>query len=426
MRGGLGGDEEGRAGLLGGVAVALSSARSVEAIMAALVDSLTPELCDACEVILANADGELVRVAAGPGPIAARRNIPIPDEADHPVRQVMVTGASISIDSRSPGEERLFGPLDVAGSARSLGMLAAILAPMTVGDRIVGALVAALVAPDRRWRSADREVVTSIATLAGLAIENLASHARAAEVTQRLEVLLDRQHHIAGTLQASLLPAALPEIPGAEVRAHYWPSTDDLEVGGDFYDVFPLGGSQWGLLVGDVCGKGVEAAAVTAAARHTARAAALHLTEPDVVLRWVHEAILTLDLAFCTIAYATFDHESGALVLCLGGHPRGVIVRADGAAETIGEHGTLLGMIDLDLHTASTTLERGDLLALYTDGITDVPGGEDMSLAELMALLATVADRSLDAIGAELHRELARRRPGGFDDDIALLLLRRH
>ena len=396
---------------LAGVAVALSSARSVEGILQALVDSLAPDLCDGCEVVLAEPDGRLVRVAAGPAQMAVRIGIPVPDEPDHPARIVFETGDTLLLHRGNPDDLKQFGPPDQPTTAAALGLQTAILAPLTAEDRVLGVLVAAHGWSGRVWQEGDREFVRSIATLTGIALEKLR--------------LLDRQRHIARTLQASLLPAVLPPIEGAELAAHYWPAADDLQVGGDFYDVFPLGGSRWGLLVGDVCGKGVEAAAVTAAARHTARAAALHLTEPDVVLRWVHEAIRALDLAFCTIAYATFDHESGELAVSLGGHPRGIVVRADGTTDGIGRHGTLLGMIEPDLHTETTTLGPGDLLALYTDGITDVPRGAEMRVPELTALLASTATGSLEAVGTSLHATLAARRPEGFADDIALLLLRR-
>lgn len=417
--------DRGRVALLASVAVALSSAPSVEEVMEALVASLAPALCDGCEVVLAGDDGTLARVAAGPEPMSLRTRVPIPDEPDHPARQVLRTGETLLLHRSVPEEEKLFGPPDLPTSARALGLETAILAPMVAKERVVGVLVVAQGWSGRDWQEGDREFVASIATLSGLAIENLDAQRAALAASERLTASLEEQRRIARTLQASLLPPALPRIPGADLAAHYWPATDELEVGGDFYDAFPIGAGRWGLLVGDVCGKGVEAATVTSAARYTARAAAQHLSDPAVVLRWVHDAIASFDLAFCTIGYATVHEDTGAVVLSLGGHPRAIVVRADGRGELLGAHGTILGMIEPHLHTATTTLEPGDLLALYTDGITDVPRGEEMPVEELRDYLAARAGRPLDVLGTDLRRVLAARRPDGFDDDIALLLYRR-
>src|SRR5207253_2959799 len=108
---------------------------------------------------------------------------------------------------------------------------------------------------------------------------------------EQLQRLLDAQRSIARTLLTSLRPSALPRIDGADLAIHYWPANDELEVSGDLYDVFAIDEHRWALVVGDVCGKGVAAAAITAAARHSLRAAALHMRDPARVLRWVHDAI---------------------------------------------------------------------------------------------------------------------------------------
>lgn len=245
------------------------------------------------------------------------------------------------------------------------------------------------------------------------------------EANQALADLLARQRHIAESLQRHLLPEQVPELPGTELSAHYWPSADDLEVSGDLYDAFPLSGSRWGLLVGDVCGKGAEAAAVIGAARHTARAAALHVDDPSDVLRWVHEAVHAAHRTFVTMAFATYDDRDGRFQLSLGGHPRALLVRATGEVEHVGSFGTLLGLLPPELRTSDHQLGAGDLLVLFTDGITDAPPTEAMGEAELGAWFAERRGEPLGPLGEQLRVELERRRPDGPGDDVALLLARR-
>jgi sigma-B regulation protein RsbU (phosphoserine phosphatase) len=249
--------------------------------------------------------------------------------------------------------------------------------------------------------------------------------ARAAE--ERLEALLEEQRHVATVLQRSLLPPALPDIGGFEVAAHYWAEGEGISVGGDFYDVLPLDRGRYALFVGDVCGKGVEAAATTATVRHTARAAAKHLSQPEAVLGWVHDALAALDSdTFCTVAYAVVETTHPPFIdVALAGHPAGILVRADGSVTDVGQPGTLLGTaIAPSLSARRYALQAGDLVAFYTDGITDAPGSAAMSHDQLGAWLAAQARQPLQAIGDALHRELERRRPHGLHDDVALILLR--
>ena len=138
---------------------------------------------------------------------------------------------------------------------------------------------------------------------------------------------------IAQTLQASLLPPMLPEVPGVDAGALYQAAGEDHEVGGDFYDLFATTEDHWFAVIGDVCGKGAEAAAVTALARYTIRAAAARRHSPAAILRWVNEVMLReSSTRFCTVAIAHLDRTQGGsrLTVAVGGHPAPVIVRADG------------------------------------------------------------------------------------------------
>src|SRR5262249_59724400 len=132
--------------------------------------------------------------------------------------------------------------------------------------------------------------------------------AQIASVALDILRLYEHEHEIAGTLQRSLLPPSLPEIPGVAVAARFRPAGAGDEVGGDFYDIFEMGRGRWGIVVGDVCGKGAAAATVTALARYTLRATAIHGHDPKEILGVLNEALLRHgpDQRFCTVAFAVF------------------------------------------------------------------------------------------------------------------------
>jgi PAS domain S-box-containing protein len=239
---------------------------------------------------------------------------------------------------------------------------------------------------------------------------------------------------LARTLQASLLPPHLPEIPGLDVAARYRSAEDGLDVVGDFYDLFDLGstGSEgWGVVIGDVCGKGPEAAALTAVARHTVRAAAMREPRPSGVLAQLNDAILHQDAGerFCTAVYARvlLGPMGVSLSLSCGGHPLPLVLRADGSVETVGRAGTLLGLFEEpDLTDTEVALGPGDSAVFFTDGATEAKRrrvllGED----RLRAIVSTctglraaeVAHRLEDAI-------LAFQEESTPSDDLAIIVLK--
>jgi serine phosphatase RsbU (regulator of sigma subunit) len=234
---------------------------------------------------------------------------------------------------------------------------------------------------------------------------------------------------IARVLQTSLLPPHLPEIPGATLAAAYHPAWDGLQVGGDFYDVFTTGEGQWYLVIGDVCGKGAEAAAVTALARYTLRTAAAHRRSPAAILRWVGDAMLQGDAAngrVCTIACAHLDLTRGArLTVACGGHPLPVLRRASGEVELFGAPGTLLGLLpDVELQERTTDLHSGDAFVLYTDGLTEARAPFGMWTED--DLVAAVRAAPVDGVGGLVNSLVAsalgeRAAPR---DDLAMLALK--
>ena len=233
------------------------------------------------------------------------------------------------------------------------------------------------------------------------------------------------------TLQRSLLPPALAPVPGLEAAAHYYFASLN-EVGGDFYDLFALGAGRWGLFLGDVCGKGADAAAVTSMIRYTLRAAAVYDPDPATVLRTLNAALheeYERDLGrFCTAIFGLLsrDGEGFSLTLASGGHPAPLLIHAGSAGYHPAGGGPFIGVFDDAVFTATRIrLAPGDTLLLYTDGLTDVRTGAarerygDEALCELAAGLAPATAASVVTAIIDLLDGYS----GGLDDDIAVLAL---
>jgi serine phosphatase RsbU (regulator of sigma subunit) len=242
--------------------------------------------------------------------------------------------------------------------------------------------------------------------------------------------LYTETRHIAQTLQNSLLPPQMPDIPGVEVAARYLPAGEGTDVGGDFYDLFETYDGAWGVVIGDVCGKGPEAAAVTGLARYTIRAAAMKEASPSSILGTLNEAIRTQrdDLRFATVAYARMSRDNGSLhvATACGGHPLPILLRKDGSVEHLGQPGTLLGVFgDADLVDRSAVLLPGDAVIMYTDGITQDRGPlgplTDESLA---ALVGTFAGLDAEAMADRILEAAMGEDPEGPRDDMAVLALK--
>jgi serine phosphatase RsbU (regulator of sigma subunit)/integral membrane sensor domain MASE1 len=252
-----------------------------------------------------------------------------------------------------------------------------------------------------------------------------------AAVTTQRRLADDALGHIAHTLQTSLLPSALPVIPGVETAARFRPAQRGQEVGGDFYDLFEADGGHWDIVVGDVCGKGPEAAALTALARYTLRAVAAHERSPSEILGELNEALLRqagTGCEFCTAAYARLDLDETAarLTLSAGGHPLPLLLRADGTVEHVGRPGLLLGLEpDPKLSDYTLELHPGDALMLYTDGLTDAYA-PDRTLApdDLERLLASCAGRSASEIVDLMQHAALDDDTKQPRDDIALVVVR--
>jgi serine phosphatase RsbU (regulator of sigma subunit) len=257
---------------------------------------------------------------------------------------------------------------------------------------------------------------------------------RAATAIDNARLYRDRSH-IARTLQRSLLPPRLPHIDGFEIAARYRAAGEGNEVGGDFYDVFQRTADSWIFVLGDVCGKGPEAAALTALARHTIRAAAIRDGAPRVLLRSLHEAMARdheRELAgerFMTAVAACLSLSDDVPRIHLGGagHPPPLLLHADGRAELVEPTGRALGLdCDPDIAQRELDMLPGDTLVLYTDGVTDAGApAHQLDIEELAALAAGEAGTSAERIVELLEQAALDRSAGHPRDDIALVALRR-
>jgi PAS domain S-box-containing protein len=267
---------------------------------------------------------------------------------------------------------------------------------------------------DAAFTAADELVLEDLARMAALAMENV-----------RLEA---RERHIARTLQASLLPPTLPVIDGLDIAARYRAGGEGTVVGGDVYDVFPTD-DEWSIVVGDVCGKGAEAAALTGMVRYTIRAEAAHRASPCEVLRLLNDAILRQfnDGRFCTVLHGRVRVSDGARVrVASAGHPPPLLLRADGTVEPVPVTGPLLGVLRMVAHEDITvSLEPGDALVCFTDGVTEGRGPDGMfGDRRLGDVLAAAAGLSAEAIAERLTQAALDYQGGVTQDDLALLVLK--
>ena len=335
---------------------------------------------------------------------------------------IMLRGESapIASASRAPGGDRELlaavdgrpeHPIDtVMRSGHGLIAGAAVVVPLTARGRVHGVLAAGL---DRTPDAEDRALFEDLGRRAALALDSARLYAE--------------RDHVARTLQHSLLPRELPDIPGVDIAARYVAAGDGNEVGGDFYDCFATGAGDWALVIGDVCGKGAEAAALTSLARYTLRAAALHTRRPSAVLEQLNEALLRegLDYRFCTVVYVSLTPRADRVTtdITSGGHPLPLVLRAGGDVETAGSPGSLLGIVAVP-HLAEERVELypGDSLVLYTDGVTEADRAAGPE--RLAGLLGRCAGAVPAAIAATVERDALRANGGSARDDVAVVVVR--
>ncbi|HLW95723.1 MAG TPA: SpoIIE family protein phosphatase, partial [Solirubrobacteraceae bacterium] len=385
-----------------------------------------PQLADWCAVSVLDEANRIRRVtvhSAGRGRTAMTPDLDriVPPQLNDStgVGEAIRTG-----HARRYGEGSADSIADLARSAEHLELLremeahTVVFAPLLAGGRALGAITLLSSDPLRQIGDAEVALAEELGRRAGTAVDN----ARA--FTERAR--------IAHTLQQALLPSTLPSAEGVEVRALYEAAGELNEVGGDFYDILEEGESgSWLLMVGDVCGKGPKAAAATALARHTLRAAALSGDGPAAMLQTLHDAIRLQPTAesLCTAAIVrmTRTADGGArLGVALGGHQPPLLIAAGGGARAIGRTGTLLGVVDpIEVHEVEVAMAAGDTLLLYTDGVTDAGRSADRLGEDGLAQLCGQSNgESLESLLERIRAAALERVAGRSRDDIMLLAMR--
>jgi serine phosphatase RsbU (regulator of sigma subunit) len=393
-----------------------------------LADLAIPTLGDVAMVDMVKPDDSIERVAATSRGtevadvfVKLRASNPIDPQGPHPVAEVIRTGRTLSLDQLS---DDAIDEITTRESERKLlrkhRFKSCIVLPLGARGSVLGALTLWIMRPAKAFDETARRTAKRLADRAALALDNARLH--------------EQQSHIASVLQRSLLPRSLPQISGFESASRFLAAGEAYEVGGDFYDVFRTGSGTWTAVIGDVCGKGPEAASLTALARYTVRTASSPDRAPSEILRTLHESISSehADLRFCTAALARIQAPSNgrgdaSLTVALGGHPLPLILRKDGRVDPVGEPGTLLGALPSPvLADAEAKLAVGDSLILYTDGMLDVRDrshGDDPHW--LAKQLAKAAGGNADEIAEELAQAAVSRHGGEPRDDIAILVLHR-
>jgi serine phosphatase RsbU (regulator of sigma subunit) len=394
-----------------------------------LAELAIPTLGDVAMVDMITSEGTIERVAArSRGSEVAdvflklSEDQPIDPRGPHPVAEVIRTGRPRYLDQLS--DEQID---EITTRERERELLrkhrfkSCIVLPLGARGAVLGALTLWIMRPAKAFDETARRTAKRLADRAALALDNARLH--------------EQQSHIASVLQHSLLPRSLPKIQGFDAASRFLAAGEAYEVGGDFYDVFRSGSRTWTAVIGDVCGKGPEAASLTALARYTVRTASSPDSPPSRILRTLHDSISSehSDLRFCTAALARIQAPSNGrsparLTVALGGHPLPLILRKDGRVDAVGEPGTLLGALPSPvLADADASLAVGDALILYTDGMLDVGDRSQSDDPDWLAKqLTKSAGRSADEIAERLAQAAVKRHGGAPRDDIAILVLHRH
>ncbi len=398
----------------------LAGSLDVDVVLGRIAELVLGVLGSMCAVDLVGAGGRTRRVAmahADPQSqeiLALLREAPI--QPGTSAYRALTDGATVALDEVT--EERMRAATDDPAAydlVKQLAIGPALLVPLRARGRTLGLLSVARPRGASLFSADDITLAEQLASRAAVAIDNARLYADRAAITK--------------DLQAGLLPPALPAIPHVDLAARYRPAFEGLEVGGDFYDVFPVG-ERWAVMVGDVVGTGARAAATTAVVRHTARAVASRVSSPADVVLAIDEALRALDddEAFCTLLYGELQVGDGGAELALvgAGHPHPMIRRAGGAVETVAAGGTLLGPFPAAPETTVLRLAPGDAFVAFTDGVIEArPGeGEPMFCEEgVEQVLASMeGDAAATALGVE-DAVLTFCR-GQASDDVAVLVLR--
>lgn len=412
--------------LLAEVGPIFYSSLDYEATLGKITRLIVPELADWCLLDICEEDGYVHQLAAAHADPEKeklldelREHRRFGEDDAGSTAQVLRTRRSALVPEVP---ENLFEESGLGGEylriIRELNPRSVICVPLLARGRALGAITL-VSSTDRVYGEEDLAFAENLSYRCALAVDN-----------SRLN--RDRTK-IARTLQRSLLPPELPEIPRVEVGAEYLPMGEENEVGGDFYDLIDTRYDGWVCVIGDVRGKGAEAAAVTALARYTIRAVVMQKDKPSEVLAVLNEAMLrqVTNERFCTVACVRIEPQDGApgvaLTVSRGGHPPPLLLRGDGRVEEVGRPGKVLGVFD-DAELADTylRLHAGETLFLYTDGVTEAraPEGSFFGEKRLKSFLSSCSGVEAPMVAQKVKDIVLEFQEGYARDDLAVLVLR--
>jgi PAS domain S-box-containing protein len=396
----------------------LASSLDYEETLRHVAALAVPWLADWCAVDLPGRDGDIEQVALAhvdPEKVAManelRRRYP-PDPAAANGVPAVLQGAPAELFREIPDallEQSIDDP-DQLQALRDIGMRSVMIVPMRSGEDTLGAITFVTADSGRRFDEDDFEFAQDLALRAATAVQNARLYAA--------------QERVAHTLQASLLPEELPQIPDFAIAAGYQAGELGAEVGGDFYDIVATAGGGHLVFLGDVTGKGIEAAALTSLVRHSVRTAARFDPRPGAILALVNE-ILVEQARLSPVSLVTLYLHANELTIAAAGHPPPLLRRkATNRVTAIGPTGILLGVASgQSFQEETTTLEPGDTVLIYTDGVTDTPGARERFGTERLAQTLEHAPAQPQMILETIDGALKEFQAGSAIDDRALLIL---
>ncbi len=407
--------------VLDDIARVSDAASSLPETLTVISEVLVPQIADFCMIdVLSNGRAQRAGVRVGPGaPPEAERGLA---ERQPSIPEYMLDeepGRALAprfFERMSEEDLRLIAhDADDFEFLRGLGVRSSITVALRARGRVTGALTLGVAWSGRRYRPDDASFARVLSGRVALALDN-------AGLFSNLERAVQAREEIAETLQRGLLPPPLPHIPGWVAAAMYRPAGAENEVGGDFYDAFPVRGG-WMLVIGDVTGRGARAASITAQARYTLRTAAVLTGDPVIALSTLNRALLAqADPAMCSVAAFALSEDSRRPVrMAVAGHPPPLLVDGDEVTETV-TPGPLLGAFDdADWTLAQMPVDPGQQVVVITDGIIEAcgPGGGRFGEERLRAELAGATNPALAV--QRLEGALHSFTEGVLDDDAAIL-----
>jgi PAS domain S-box-containing protein len=395
----------------------LGSSLDLEPTLQRVADLMVSRLTDWCVVDVLEPDGSLraaVVAHADPAKVRLagelRERFPPDPKSDGGSWGAIRSGQTQMAEVTDEVLDQAGLDPDLVEVVRSLELRSVITVPLRARGRALGAITLLWTEHGRTRSAADIALAEEFGAQAALAIDNARMFAERDDISR--------------ALQTALMPSSLPTVAGFDLAASYWPASGVMQVGGDFYDAFDRPGGSLGLVVGDVCGKGAEAAAVMGVARQTVRAAGVREDRPSAILDVLNEALLRdqTDL-FCTACDIRLQPrgDHARIAVCLAGHVPPIVLRADGRTERIGRPGSLLGVLqEIRLHDEVGELRAGDALVLFTDGLVEERG--ETREEELVATLAKHGARpAAELVDIVRDWHVANLSPAHGDDAVVLV-----